>query len=235
MVYSKINRGVILIAISSVWASCKGKDEYDSFLGKKSEIFDVDKAEDKKETKSPDDEKEKKYRMVTVSEEEIDKYIKEIAALKSKVEMIEISNEAKNKEFYAEGLNACKNEVSKEKDDVKDKILKESTNVIDFLKNKISLYKATNVVVNGECIGTTVNNERYLFTLTDACLNIVTKKVGNEGNIVGIVGGLSKESLKEGIVSLECESGRSHMKFLNNGCLNRESFVETKIQKNKGE
>jgi len=209
--------------------SCNKENNYESFLGKPSE--DSETIESKAINKD-DDKKLKKYEKVTISEEVLDKYIKEIAGLKAKIEMIEISNDAKNKESFAEGLNSCKEQQNKEKQDVKDKILRESESVIKVLKEKLTLYKMPNVIVNGECIGVDTNGEKFLYTLTDACLNIISKKVGNEGEIVGIIGGISKESIKAGIISLDCEAGRSHMKFVNNSCLSSESFLGSKIEKN---
>lgn len=119
---------------------------------------------------------------------------------------------------YMKGDQKCQESLDAEKDSVKEAVIVESEKVVEEIRDSLKRYRYPAAVVNGECDGLTSSGERFIFVLRNACLNVVHKKVGNDGEIVGLIDAVSSEAIKVGILHLSCDVGRAHIALLPKKC-----------------
>lgn len=204
--------------------ACEKKSSHQSFLGAPTE--EVSSNDDKKTEEQnskvdaegkKDSLNEKDHINVTGAEWEAAKgegrtCLADLSALKSESKLMEEA-------AYARGEKSCKERDAQTKEDITKKVFAEFETVIDEIRTKLLNYRLSYVIVNGECEALEASGQVRMYVLKeDRCLNVVNKKVGNDGEISGIIGAVSPEAVKEGILSLNCDKGKASLKFIEKRC-----------------
>lgn len=114
------------------------------------------------------------------------------------------------------GKVSCLDGQFKSKEDALSALGNETEKIMDELRNKLRQYTKTNALINGRCEAEMKTGEWRWFELKDVCMSVVNKKVGNDGEITGVIGAVSKESQALGILRINCDVGSAHIDLLNN-------------------
>lgn len=217
---------IVLLSSFGILISCHKSNSHQGFLGSsnkdKSEMTEEDKANEADDLKNEEDEESRKIPekdRIAVSgaeweaaKDEARACIAELAANKSQTKLMEDAS-------YARGEKSCKERDSTTKEEITRKVFSEVEGVIDEIRNQLLRYRLSYVIVNGECVAKKSDGKLETYVLKDdTCLNIVNKKVGNDGEISGILGAVSPEAVKEGILSLDCDKGHASFKFIEKKC-----------------
>lgn len=111
-----------------------------------------------------------------------------------------------------------------------EQLMSEINGAVDQVRLRLTKYLKPAAIVNGQCVGRLHNGEAYHYILRNACLNIVNKKINNDGEISGLVGAVSSEALKKGLVSIDCEVGEAHIALLPEKCDKTASVEPAQIE-----
>lgn len=217
---------LVFLSSFGILGSCHKANSYQGFLGssskEESDMTEEDKSNEADDVKNEDDEEKRKIpekdRIVVSGAEweavkdESRACIAELAASKSQSKLMEDAS-------FARGEKSCKERDNTTKEEITRKVFSEVEGIIDEIRSQLLRYRLSYVIVNGECIAKKSDGKLESYVLKDdACLNIVNKKVGNDGEISGILGAVSPEAVKEGILSLDCDKGHASFKFIEKKC-----------------
>lgn len=119
---------------------------------------------------------------------------------------------------FRRGQTSCMEDLLKYKEGVHAEVSKEMNKTFDDMRQRLSSYHYSFAVVSGRCRAKMLNNEIYSYVLTNACLSLVHKLVGNDGQVAAIVDATSLEASSEGIASLECRVGDAHISLRQSRC-----------------
>ena len=162
--------------------------------------------------------KNKALSTITVQTADWDGVKADLNKCRAEREADKITLDGTMREQYAAGEKACLDKRGGETEAVKRAVLQESDRVIDELKVVLKRYSYPAALVNGECEGLGRDGVRYRYILKNACLNVVQKKVGNDGEITGLLGAVATEAVNQGILSLDCDIGGAHIALLPKKC-----------------
>lgn len=140
------------------------------------------------------------------------------AKCRADLDSLKFENETAVKAEYAKGASECRAGLEKERDLMKKAALEESEKIIAEMAESLKKIRYQHALVNGECEGMTKTGEKFVFVLRNRCLNVVHKKIGNDGEIVGLLDAMSVEAMEQGILKLNCEAGRAHINLIPKKC-----------------
>jgi hypothetical protein len=140
------------------------------------------------------------------------------AKCRADLDSLKFENETAVKAEYAKGASECRAGLEKERDIMKKAALEESEKIIAEMAESLKKLRYQHALVNGECEGMTKTGEKFVFVLRNRCLNVVHKKIGNDGEIVGLLDAMSVEAMEQGILKLNCEAGRAHINLIPKKC-----------------
>lgn len=155
---------------------------------------------------------------VTIPVSEWEEVKRSAVKYKAELDSYKLEADTQAKAEFVRGEASCMEKIGREREDVKNSVLSEAEKTIDEIRESLRRYQYPSALVNGECEALTKSGDRYLYTVRNACLNVVHKKVGNDGDIQGLIGAVSTESLKLGILRMDCEAGRAHITLLPKKC-----------------
>lgn len=141
-------------------------------------------------------------------------------AAQAKLEIIEANEERNLASARASSRLECLKDAADKRDDEIDIVLKDVSAVVESSRVRLLKYLSPAALVNGECEATLTSNKKYKYILKNVCLNIVNKKVNNDGEISGLIGAVSSEALVKGIVKINCDVGNAHIALLAKKCDN---------------
>jgi hypothetical protein len=144
----------------------------------------------------------------------VDKY----NASQAKLEIMEANAESRLAATRALARMECLKDAANKRDSEIDIVLKDVSAVVESSRVRLLKYISPAALVNGECEATLSSNKKYKYILKNVCLNIVNKKVNNDGEISGLIGAVSSEALIKGIVKINCDVGKAHIALLAKKC-----------------
>lgn len=149
-----------------------------------------------------------------------------IAQLEQQNELLRADTNVKVQAALMKSKNECLDYSREQRDKISDEVLTEVNSVIDGVKTRLSKYMRPAAVVNGRCKATLSNGLEFYYTLRNVCLNVVNKKVNNDGDVSGLIGAVSSEALQKGIAKLDCDVGEAHIALLEKKC---DSIVSSSV------
>ena len=212
-----------------------GENEEASFLGRAksgaSNIFSLSWSKDEADDKDKDKEKDGEKTAKTSPKADLDAKDKVVLTAGEWEEMrgdarkchaefaaFKIEGDSAKKAEYAKGQTDCRLSLKKEQDEFADKLIGEAQKMLLEARDKLAQFSLTSALVNGDCIALKTTGERFHYHVENKCLNVVNKKVGNDGEVSGLLGAVSADAMKEGIVSLDCDIGAAHIKLISKHC-----------------
>lgn len=208
---------MILGATVVVIGGCEKVDDHSAFLGKLSEP----EARQEVETgplSTPVAQSGVARDRIVVTATEWDQTANEIRSCRAELRALKQETEQVRAASFVEGERACMERTKKETSDLSERLFREAELVIEELQDALMQYRFRHVVVNGECHALMNDGSKVDFILRNVCLNVVNKKVGNDGAMTGILGAVSAEATRHGIVSIDCDVGRAHLAFISKSC-----------------
>ena len=217
---------LVFLSAFGILSSCHKASLHQGFLGisskEESEKSEEDKKNEEDDLKNEEDEEKRKIPekdRIVVSGAEWEAAKDESRVCKAELAAVNSQTKLMEDAAYARGEKSCKERDSTTKEEITRKVFTEVEGILDEIKNQLLRYRLSYVIVNGECLAKKTDGRSESYVLKDdTCLNIVNKKVGNDGEISGILGAVSPEAIKEGILSLDCDIGKASFKFISKKC-----------------
>ena len=119
---------------------------------------------------------------------------------------------------FNEGKAVCIASLQERSDKDLNELSGEAMKLLKEAEDRMSVYRNNFALVNGECRVEMNSGEMRWYVMKDVCVNVVSKKVGNTGEITGILGAVSKDAMEKGIVRMNCETGEAHLKLMDSSC-----------------
>jgi hypothetical protein len=149
---------------------------------------------------------------------------------KATLENYQIETKSKMQAEYVRGEASAKTDLEKERKHITDSVFAEAQKIVTQIVKELKRYKAPSALVTGNCIGTLKDGSRYYVNIPGECLTVVHKKVGQNGEINGILEGLSLEARNEGILKFECNAGEAHIEYIEKQCSSAKSAKDAEVE-----
>jgi hypothetical protein len=159
-----------------------------------------------------------KATLTTVPTTEWNELLDRVAKLQAQNQLLREQREDEVQGATLKAKAECTQVAKAERESESARILKEVSGAIDVAQKRIEKYLKPSAIVNGVCRAELSDGKAYEYTLRNACLTIVNKKVNNDGEVSGLIGAVSAEAVSRGITKLDCDAGRSHIALIDKKC-----------------
>ena len=126
--------------------------------------------------------------------------------------------DAEKRVEFSRGQKECSERQKHEQEEYAAKVVETATKILDEAKAKIASYVMSSAIINGTCEAEMTNGSMRFAKLVNECVNVVNKKVGNDGEVSGLIGAVSPRALQQGVASLNCNIGKAQIRLIGKKC-----------------
>jgi hypothetical protein len=155
---------------------------------------------------------------ITLSADEVAFMREEVRKCRAEAQAFKVEETSRCAAEVAKTELAERQRAAEERKQFEEKIFADASKLIEEMRERLAQYHYSSALVNGECLAVTTTGKRYNYRLKHACLAVVLKTIGNDGELAGIQGAVSVDAAKEGITSIDCMVGRASIKLIAKKC-----------------